>query len=171
MIRALAFTISLLCAGSAAAQAPSPELVRASRALSAIWRPIASADVGSQAAVETACAGALEEMAAVEAALPPVITPESLRPVRALRGLLVLPVEDDPATAYFFPSSAMASFASGLGAIAVLSEAEGLIGVRDAAGQDIALQLGRVGRRPVLRVRPPGADVQTFVGCAPTWGL
>jgi hypothetical protein len=172
MKRTLAFFAALICSWPATAQpAHSPELVRASRALSAIWRPIAPADMGTPAAVDAACAGAIEEIAAVEAALPPVITPESLAPVRALRGLLIVPTGDDPGVAYFFPDPSMTAFASGLGAIAVLSEAEGMIGVRDAAGHDIAVQLGRSGRQAVLRVRPPGSEILTFVGCASTWGL
>ena len=55
-------------------------------------------------------------------------------------------------------------------AIAVLDEAQGLIGIRDAGGRDIAFQLGRAGERPVLRIRPPEGTLLTFVGCAPVTG-
>jgi hypothetical protein len=54
-----------------------------------------------------------------------------------------------------------------MGAIAVLDEAQGLIGVRDAGGRDIGFQLGRAGQRAVLRIRPPQGALITFVGCAP----
>ena len=103
-----------------------------------------------------------------EAALPPVVTQSSLARVRALRGLLIVPT-DDPQVAYFFPDRSMAWFTSGMGAIAVINEAEGFIGVRDAAGRDIALQLGQGGEHALLRIRSPDGQVLNFVGCAPTW--
>jgi hypothetical protein len=117
--------------------------------------------------VEQACAGAIEEIEAVEAALPPVLTQQSLAGVHALRGLLVVPT-DDPQVAYFFPDRSMSWFASGMGAIAVINETEGFIGVRDAAGRDIAVQLGRGGQHALLRIRNPQGQVLNFVGCAPT---
>jgi hypothetical protein len=60
-------------------------------------------------------------------------------------------------------------FTSGMGAIAVINETEGFIGVRDAGGRDIALQLGRGGEHALLRIRNPEGQVLNFVGCAPTW--
>jgi hypothetical protein len=170
-MRYLVSALALLCALPASAEAPSPELARASHALAAIWRPIAAADVSSREAAETACRGAIEEMAAIDAALPPVITPESLLRVRALRGLLIVPAEEDPGGAYFFPNAAMAPwFTSGLGIIAVLSEPEGLIGVSDAGGHQIALQLGSANGRAILRLRGPTGAIYPFVGCAPSLG-
>jgi hypothetical protein len=166
-IRCALFVLASLLADPANAQttAPSAEVARASRALAAIWRPLSGAI--TPAAIETACAGALEELAAVEAALPAVITPDSLARVRALHGLLIIPAET-PAASYFFPPAEYDWFASGLGAITVINEAEGFIAVRDAAGRDIALQLGRAGRRAMLRLRAPEGAVLTLVGCAPT---
>jgi hypothetical protein len=168
-MRPVLFAIAacLLSASVVAAQeSPStPELTRASRALAAIWRPLPGEI--TQAAVESACAGALEEMAAVEAALPPVLTAESLARVRALRGLLIVPAGDAPGEAYFFPPPNLAWFASGIGRISVISEADGFIAVRDAEGRDIALQLGRAGRTAMLRLRPPEGEPIAFVGCAP----
>ncbi|HYD88470.1 MAG TPA: hypothetical protein VEA80_13420 [Vitreimonas sp.] len=163
-MRFLLFALACLFAAPAAAQS-NAELQRASAALSAIWRPITGPL--TTAAVETACAGAVQEMAAVEAALPPVLTPDSLARVRALRGFLIVPAGDDPAWAYFFPPPDLAWFRSGIGALTVLDQAQGLIGVRDASGQNIALQLGRAGEHAVLRVRPPqGGAPLAFVGCA-----
>jgi serine/threonine protein kinase HipA of HipAB toxin-antitoxin module len=147
---------------SAAAQTHAPDVAQATRALSAMWRPMSGATT-----VEQACAGAIEEIEAVEAALPPVLTQQSLAGVHALRGLLVVPT-DDPQVAYFFPDRSMSWFASGMGAIAVINETEGFIGVRDAAGQDIAVQLGRGGQHALLRIRNPQGQVLNFVGCAPT---
>lgn len=168
MIRVLALAL-LLAIGAACpalAQSQPSEAARAARALAAIWRPIAAADLGTPSAVEAACTGALEEMDAVEAALPTVIDPASLAQVKALRGLLIVPAGEDPAVAYFFPTRDLAWFTSGLGAIAVLSPDDGLIGVRDAGGHDIAFQLGHMGGMPMLRIRGPDGAILNFVGCA-----
>jgi hypothetical protein len=163
MLRPLLALLVLLLPHAAAAQTQQPDVARATRALSAMWRPMTGA-----ATVEAACSGALEEIEAVEAALPPVLTQQSLARVRALRGLLIVPT-DDPQVAYFFPDRSMAWFTSGMGAIAVINEAEGFIGVRDAGGRDVALQLGRGGEHALLRIRNPDGQVLNFVGCAPTW--
>jgi len=165
-IRTLIFALACLVAVPAAAQ-DTPDVARASNALSAIWRPVTGPL--TVVSIQAACSGAVQEMAAIEAALPPVLTPESLARVRALRGFLILPSGDDPAWLYFFPSRDLAWFRSGIGAVAVLDEAQGLLGVRDASGQDIALQLGRAGDHAVLRLRqPPDGPMLTFVGCAPS---
>jgi len=164
MLRPLLALVVLMLPLSAIAQAPAqPDVAQATRALSAMWRPMAGA-----ASVEAACEGALEEIEAVEAALPPVLTQQSLARVRALRGLLIVPT-DDPQVAYFFPDRSMAWFTSGMGAIAVINEAQGFVGVRDAGGRDIAVQLGRGGEHALLRIRNPEGQVLNFVGCAPTW--
>jgi hypothetical protein len=162
MLRPLLALACLLLPLPAAAQTQTPDVAQATRALSAMWRPMAGAQ-----SVEAACAGALQEIDAVEAALPPVLTQQSLARVRALRGLMIVPT-DDPQVAYFFPDRSMDWFTSGMGAIAVLDEAQGIIGVRDAAGRDIALQLGRGGEHPLLRIRNPEGQVLNFVGCAST---
>jgi hypothetical protein len=170
MIRALAVALLLAlgAASQALAQSHPSDAERAARALAAIWRPITAADMATPSAVETACRGALEEMGAVEAALPTVIDPVSLAQVRALRGLLIVPAGEDPAVAYFFPNRDLGWFTSGLGAITVLSPNDGLIGVRDAGGHDIAFQLGHLGGKPILRIRDPGGAILNFVGCAST---
>jgi hypothetical protein len=163
MLRALLAMFVCLLPLPAAAQTNGPDVAAAARALSAMWRPMAGAT-----SVEAACAGALEEIDAVEAALPPVLTQQSLARVRTLRGLLIVPT-DDPQIAYFFPDPSMSWFTSGMGAIAVINEAEGFIGVRDAGGRDLAFQLGRGGEHALLRIRNPDGQVLNFVGCAPTW--
>ena len=50
----------------------------------------------------------------------------------------------------------------------MIEEREGFIGVRDAAGTDIAIQYGQAGGHAVIRVQQPGAGLLSFVGCAPT---
>lgn len=166
MLRPILFVLACLMAAPASAQtaAPAPDVAAATRALSAMWRPTAGA-----ASVEAACRGAAAEMDAVDAMLPPVLTQESLAQVRTIRGLLVVPT-DDPEVAYFFPDRNMQWFTPGMAAVAVLDEAQGILGIRDAGGRDIALQLGTGGGHPVLRIRNPEGQVLNFVGCAPTWG-
>ena len=162
-----ALVLTCLIAAPAAAQTPAPatpEATRASAALSALWRPITALHADK---IAQACGGAAEEVGAVEAALPPVLTPESVARVRALRGLLVIPT-DDAAVSYFFPDSGMPWFASGLGTIGVIDEAGGFIGVRDAEGHEFALQLGVAGGHAVLRLRNPENQILNFVACAPT---
>ena len=170
MIRAALFTLACLVAAPAAAQTLPSEVERAasaSRALAMLWRPVTTL---TPEQITRACSGAAEEIEAVEAAMPAVLTPESLANVRALWGLMVVPT-DDPAVSYFFPDMSLAWMASGLGAIGVIDETEGFIGVRDAAGRDIAVQIGLAGGRGVMRLRNPENQLLTFVACAPTWGL
>lgn len=163
-MRALLAALALCFAAPAAAQT-APDIGRAARALAANWRPVSGAL--TEAAIREACTGAVEEIAAVEAALPRELTPQSMARVRAPRGLLIIPTGDDPAWAFFIPPAELSWFTSGMGAIAVLDEGQGLIGVRDAGGHDIGFQLGRAGQRAVLRIRPPQGAPLTFVGCAP----
>ncbi len=170
MLRAALLALACLAAVPAAAQTPPSEIERAasaSRALSMLWRPVTTL---TPEQITRACSGSAEEIEAIEAAMPAVLTPESLANVRALWGLMVVPT-DDPAVSYFFPDMSLGWMASGLGAIGVIDEAEGFIGVRDAAGRDIAVQIGLAGGRGVMRLRNPENQLLTFVACAPTWGL
>lgn len=168
MIRLLAAAAAVLIAsGAASAQAAYPELERASRAVAAIWRPIDLASSGAED-LSAACSGWEEEMRALDDALPEQLTPEALAQVRAARALIIVPTAEDPAAAFVFPSPDMAWLASGLGRISVLAEAQGLVGLQDAAGRSFTLQLGRHGAAAVMRVRSPGGDMLSFVGCAPT---
>ncbi|MGD9980875.1 MAG: hypothetical protein AB7H66_12555 [Hyphomonadaceae bacterium] len=169
MIRAAAFA-ALLClssAISAAAQTPTatPELTRASHAIGALWRPIQGPI--SAETIRAACTGASEELAALDAAMPSELTPESAARVRGLRGLHVIPIADRPGAAYFFPPLGMTWFTPGLGGFSVIDESEGFIGIRDAGGQELAFQLGRAGGRPMLRIRKPDDDILTLAGCQP----
>lgn len=164
----LALVSALACLATAAASAQTtPDVARASRALAAIWRPIAADAAISSSAIEIACVGATDEITAMEALIPAVITTESLARVRGIHGLTIIPAESADA-AFFFPPRDMMWFASGMGLIAVQDEPQGLLGVRDAAGASIGLQLGRAGATPVLRVRSPQGLLATFVGCAST---
>jgi|CXWL01.1.fsa_nt_gi hypothetical protein len=164
MIRFLAIALALLSAPPASAQAG--DISGAMHRLAAIWRPIAAG--ANQEAVRRACTGALDELAAVDAELPAELSPQNLARVRPPNGLIVIPLGDEPTGAFFFPPAALPWFASGLGAVSVVDEAQGRLSVRDAGGAEIGLQLGALGSTPALRVSSAGGEAQTFVGCAPT---
>lgn len=158
--------LALLFATPAAAQQNPAEVERAATALAAIWRPVSGPITATT--LQAACSGAVEEIAAVEAALPPVLTPESLARVRGLRGLLIIPTGDDPAWFYVFPPIGLDWVTPGMGRVTVVSEAEGFLTLQDGAGTSISAQLGRAGQRPVLRLRSPEGPLLNYVGCAPT---
>jgi hypothetical protein len=146
-------------------QASTPELSRAANALGAVWRPIERPFTGD--GVRAACAGAAEEIEALDAAMPSELTAESVARVRGLRGLHIIPLSQTPGAAYYFPPLGLTWFSSGLGSFSVISEAEGFIGLIDAAGHDIAVQIGRAGNHPILMLRPPQGEPAAFVGCQP----
>lgn len=165
-MRALFLALLLASAAPVAAaqqQASTPELTRAATALGAVWRPIERPFTGE--GVRAACAGAAEEMQALDAAMPSELTAESAARVRGLRGLHIIPLSRAPGGAYYFPPLGLNWFSSGLGSFTVISEAEGFIGLRDAAGHEIAVQIGRAGGHPILMLRPPQGEPLAFVGC------
>jgi hypothetical protein len=166
-MRALLAALVCLAALPASAQTPSvtPELARATEAIGALWRPI-EGEISADS-VRAACTGAPQELEALDAAIPAELTPETAARVRGLRGLHVIPVAGRPGAAYFFPPLGMTWFTPGLGGFSVINEAEGFIGIRDAAGQELAFQIGRAGGRPMLRIRKPDDDILNLVGCAP----
>lgn len=145
--------------------AATPELTRASQAIGAMWRPVQGQL--SAESIRTACAGAAQEMQALDAAMPDQLDEASAARVRGLRGLHVVPIAHSPGAAYFFPPLGMDWFTSGLGGYSVISEDEGFIGVRDAGGHEFAFQVGRAGGHPMLRIRKPDGDMLTLAGCQP----
>ena len=161
--------IALFClaAWPVAAQTPAatPELARATNAIGAMWRPIEGPLTADS--IQTACAGAEQEMRALDAAMPAELDDESAARVRGLRGLHIIPIAGTPGAAYFFPPLNMPWFHSGLGGFAVIDEASGLIGVRDSGGQDLGFQIGRAGAHPMLRIRRPSGEILTLAGCQP----
>ncbi|MGD9965125.1 MAG: hypothetical protein AB7T59_01245 [Hyphomonadaceae bacterium] len=166
-ITRLAALLCLLVWAPAAAQTPAatPELTRATQAIGALWRPLQGPI--SAESLRDACTGASEELQALDAAMPAELSAESAARVRGLRGLHVVPIAGRPGAAYFFPPLGMTWFTPGLGGFSVINEAEGYIGIRDAAGQELAFQIGRAGGRPMLRIRKPDDDILNLVGCAP----
>lgn len=162
----IAFYFCMVAMPSAAQQTvATPELTRATGAIGAMWRPIDGPITAES--ITAACAGAEQEMQALDAAMPAELDDASAARVRGLRGLHVVPIAHTPGAAYFFPPLSMPWFNSGLGGFSVISEAEGIIGVRDSQGQDLGFQIGRAGTRPMLRIRRPTNEIITLVGCQP----
>lgn len=159
--------LSLLTAASALALAQAPEPGRAAQALGANWRPIDPAGLGSPEALQSACAGAIEEIAAVEAMLPATLDAPGLARVRSPQGLVIV-ASDRADAVYLFAPAAMRWLGSGLATLAVLDEAQGRLALRDAGGTSFSVQIGRVGGRAVMRVQPPDGGLLTLAGCAPT---
>jgi hypothetical protein len=164
-MRFLAFALACLFATSAAAQTNSAEVERAASALSAIWRPVEGAVTATT--INSACIGAVEEIAAIEAALPPVLTPDSLQRVRGLRGMLIIPAGDVTGWLYIFPPASLSWVTPGMGRVAVVSEADGFLALQDGAGESVSLQLGRAGQWPMMRIRQADGAMLNYVGCAP----
>lgn len=164
-MRFLAFVLVCLFASNAGAQTNSAEVERAAAALSAIWRPIEGAVTPTT--INAACTGAVEEIAAIEAALPPVLTPDSLQRVRGLRGMLIIPAGDVAGWLYVFPPRALDWVTPGMGRVSVVSEADGFLALQDGAGQSVSLQLGRAGQWPMMRIRQADGVTLNYVGCAP----
>lgn len=163
-MRFLAFALACLFATSAGAQT-NAEIERAASALSAIWRPVEGAVTATT--INAACAGAVEEIAAIEAALPPVLTPDSLQRVRGLRGMLIVPAGDVAGWLYVFPPSSLNWITPGMGRVTVVSEADGFLAIQDGAGQSVSVQLGRAGQWPMMRIRQTEGATLNYVGCAP----
>ena len=174
-MRHLVLILALTAAVPAVAQvvpAPSTEAARVSLLLGAIWRPLAPPDGRStQVLMQAACEGALEEMAQLDLRLPEDLSPEALAPVRATRGLVIVPTEEDPANVFIFPDPQLTAIASGLGQVRLDPAGAGRLVLRDAAGQESQVQLGSASGHRMMRLRPPGQTAATlFVGCAPTTG-
>lgn len=156
--------LAILFMGVQTAAAQDTPLSRATAELTANWRPVTTL---SSTAFDASCAGAQEELNAIDAALPRVLTQETLARVRALRGLAIVPADDVPGAVYVFAPPTLNWLTSGLATVHLLDESEGFIRLTDAAGLQVALQRGAAGGRPVLRLRAPDNTILNFVGCVP----
>jgi hypothetical protein len=157
------FALCLLLA-PAPALAQEEALAEATTALSANWRPVTAL---TNAAFQSACTGADEEIAAVDAGLPETLSAETLASVRSQQGVLIAPADGEPGEVFLFAPPSMQWLTSGLARVSVIDASEGFLAIEDAAGTSIALQRGSAGNRPILRIRGPGNEVVNLVGCAP----
>jgi hypothetical protein len=155
----------------ASAQTPAPptlaqsELAHVARLIGAIWRPLP--ENANQASLTAACAGAIEEMNAVNAQLPEDVTPEATRAVRAERGLVIVNAAA-PGEAYLFPNPELAGVASGPARFVVIDSAQGRVDLTDSAGRIFRLQLGIAGGKAMMRILRGEAPPLAYVGCAST---
>jgi hypothetical protein len=144
----------------------SPDIAHASHALAAIWRPLTGP--ATEAGLTSACNGAIEDMRALDEAMPEPLTPAALSSLHPAHGILFVPAADDPAALFIFPSADLSWFASGLGSLVAANDATGEVSVQDAAGHSIQLVLGRAGGHAMLRLNVPAGEPLTYVGCAAT---
>jgi hypothetical protein len=171
-MRRVLFALVLMLAPSALAQsqeAPAnPAAVnRAGASLSAIWRP--APEPLSAASIAAACVGAMDELNTAIAAIPASTRPDVVARVRSTTAIIISAWADRPGEAHIFAPQSLPWLTTGVARFDVLDEAGGFVGLQDAGGREVALQLGRAGRQAVLRVRPPeGGDPLNFVGCAAT---
>lgn len=174
MIRKFAVALALLFAPALAASAQTPQaadddLTRAWGVLAADWRPFDIDAADASAAAASACEGALEEMQALDAAMPEDLSAAALSQIRAPHGLIIIPSDTDPHRAYIFPTADLSFMTSGPAAVAVTDAEDAVVSLTDASGRETQLQLGSVETLPVMRLQPPAAARPLyFVGCAST---
>jgi hypothetical protein len=153
-------------AGPAPTTVVSPEIARASRALAAMWRPLTGP--ATEAGLNSACSGAIEDMRALDEAMPDNLSAAALAALHPAHGIVFVPAADDPSDVFAFPSADLTWFASGLGKLVAANEGAGEVSFRDAAGHAILVTLGRVAGHAMLRLNVPAGDPVTYVGCAAT---
>lgn len=171
-MRALLLAALFLISPLAGAQtAPAPDTAQIVRLLGAIWRPLPPANGASpQALFERACAGALDEMAAFDDALPDPGNPAALRLARPQASVLIVPTAPDSTQVYIFPSTQLPDIAAGRAVFTIVDTAQGRLDLRDAAGAVAHLQLGVAGGKAMMRVLRQGQAPLSYVGCASTAG-
>lgn len=167
-MRWLAYIVAaaLFCAAPALAQtSTAAQIARASHTLAAIWRPITTT---TQAALTTACAGASDDLAALDASLPQELNNRTLAAVHVAHGLVFVPTTENPANIFVFADTTMSWLASGVGVITAADEDTGEVTLEDAGGATVHLQLGHVAGQVLMRMTTPGGQNITFAGCAST---
>ena len=169
-MRTLIIALALGLASPATAQttqaapaAPSP-----ARIVAGLWRPLPPREERSvEAWLAAACEGASAEMAAVESALPEQMTPEALAAVRAPRGLIVVPADDDATRGFIFPNAELSALTSGAAFFVATDPAQGRLDITDAAGRTSQFRLGRAANgHPMMQIPHGGGAPLVYVGCA-----
>lgn len=169
-MRALLFAALFALAAPTTAHADD-DLSQASEMMAANWRPFQSPTNGgsADAAYSQACAGALDEMTWLDGQLPETITPAALGAIRTPRGLILVPTDEDPATFFLFAAANMPGLTSGLATIRVANARQGHVDLIDAAGTQLALQLGTAGGHALMLIfGNEDQEPLQFVACAST---
>jgi hypothetical protein len=174
LILALTFSIAT---GAAAQTIPSltgpapgvhvaPEVAHASHALAAIWRPLTGP--ATEAGLTAACSGAVEDMRALDSAMPDELSAASLAGLHPAHGIVFVPAADDPSDIFIFPSADLTWMASGLGKLDTANDGTGEVALHDAQQHSLAIVLGRAAGHSMMRLTVPTGAPATYVGCAAT---
>jgi hypothetical protein len=171
---ALAFSIATSAAaqtlaplaGPPPATAASPDIAHASHALAAIWRPLSGPS--TEAGLTTACSGAVEDMRALDSAMPDELSADSLAGLHPAHGIVFVPAADDPSDIFIFPSAELTWLGSGLGKLVTANEGTGEVTLHDAQQHPILITLGHVAGHSMLRLSVPTGHPVSYVGCAAT---
>ncbi|MFT3726921.1 MAG: hypothetical protein QM759_03765 [Terricaulis sp.] len=163
-----ALALALVVSGQALAQddpSPALQIAHASHTLAAIWRPITAT---TQSALTAACAGASDDLSALDAAMPQDLNNRTLAAVHVAHGLVFVPTSENPADTFVFADTSMSWLASGVAVIKSANEDTGEVTIEDAAGTSVQLLLGHVAGQVLMRLTTPSGQNLTFAGCAST---
>jgi hypothetical protein len=152
--------------GPSPTTAVSPELAHASHALAAMWRPLTGP--ATEAGLAAACLGAVDDMRALDAAMPDELSAAALAALHPAHGIVFVPAADDPSDVFIFPSAELTWFASGLAKLETANEATGEVALHDAQDHPIRITLGHAAGHSLMRLNVPTGDPVTYVGCAAT---
>lgn len=144
----------------------SPDIAHASHALAAMWRPLTGP--ATEAGLATACAGAVEDMRALDSAMPDDLSADALARLHPAHGIVFVPAADDPSDVFIFPSADLTWLGSGLGKLVTANEDTGEVTLHDAQQHPILITLGRAAGHSMLRLTVPTGSPVTYVGCAAT---
>ena len=144
----------------------SPDIARASHALAAVWRPLTGS--ATDAGLAAACSGAVEDMRALDNAMPDELSATTLATLHPAHGIVFVPAAEDPSDMFIFPSADLTWFASGLGKLVTANVGTGELSLNDAQGHAVLLTLGHAAGHAMMRLTVPTGDPVTYVGCAAT---
>jgi hypothetical protein len=152
--------------GPAPTTAVSPDIAHASHALAAMWRPVTGPS--TEAGLTAACLGAVEDMRALDRAMPDELSADAFAGLHPAHGIVFVPAADDPSDIFIFPSADLTWLASGLGKLVAANEGTGEVTLHDAQQRPILITLGHVAGHSMLRLTVPTGHPVTYVGCAAT---
>jgi hypothetical protein len=117
-----------------------------------MWRPLTGA--ATEAGLTAACSGAVEDMRALDRAMPDELSATSLAALHPAHGIVFVPAADDPSDIFIFPSADLTWLASGLGKLITANEGSGEVALRDAQDHAVLITLGHVTGHSMLWAAP-----------------